>query len=394
MIVVVEQNWVGHHPTYFSYIVHAAAQHSNVLALCPEPETAKRMVKEVGELSNPVEFEALDFILDEIPIKRKLPALYNLHLFSKVKNQLEEKGYDETIYVLFCCLYHASFPCYKNLEKVLPYSWSALMINADICEKQSTLPRLRTWRSLNPLRAYEANNCQSLFFLEHEKEKEVHNVVKLPLIEFPDICNFTLASEELLKSTIPELFDINSKLVGVLGHLSKSKSILELIRAAKSLVNRDWGIFVAGELNKSSFSDQEYNEILRFFKEDPYSLFYSKRIEEPVYNAAIKKLDIFFACYQNFYRSSNNLVKCAKFKKPVIVLNHGCMEQRVSKYKLGKVINTLDPKEIVNAIEGLLKEGHEFGDTAKFLDINDVKKVSEIIGQEYSKVCLLNEDLN
>ena len=165
MIVVVEQNWVGHHPTYFSYIVHAAAQHSNVLALCPEPEKAKRMANEIGELAHPVEFERLDFVLDEIPFKRKIPALYNLHLFTKVKKQLEEKACNEAIYILFCCLYHASFPCYKSLNKVFPYKWSALMINADICEKQSALQRLLTWRSLNPLRAYQTSHCQSLFFL-------------------------------------------------------------------------------------------------------------------------------------------------------------------------------------------------------------------------------------
>ena len=192
----------------------------------------------------------------------------------------------------------------------------------------------------------------------------------------------------MLKNTIPELFNLKCKLVGVLGHLSKSKSILELIRAAKSLVNRDWGIFVAGELNKASFSDQEYNEILHFFKEDPHSLFYSKRIEEPVYNAAIKKLDIFFACYQNFYRSSNNLVKCAKFEKSVIVLNHGCMEQRVSKYKLGTVIESLKPEEVTNAIEHLLNSEFHFGDIPTFLSINDVKQVSEIIGQEFKKSSL------
>lgn len=54
MIVVVEQNWVDHHPTYFAYMTHAAAQYSSVLALCPDLEKVKCMIAEVGELSLPV----------------------------------------------------------------------------------------------------------------------------------------------------------------------------------------------------------------------------------------------------------------------------------------------------------------------------------------------------
>lgn len=391
MIVVVEQNWVGHHPTYFSYIVHAAAQHSRVLALCPDPERAKSMVAEVGELLNTIEFKRLDFELDEIPIRRKVPAFYNSHLFTKVRSQVDKQIYDEAIYVLFCCLYHGSFPYYKSLEKVFPYPWSALMINSEVCEKTPLFKKLKKFRSFNPVRAYSADNCKSIFFLEHEVKEMVSRTLCTSLIEFPDFADYTKASEEELFKIIPEFENINWPIIGVMGHISKTKSILELIRAAKQQKDRKWGVCVIGQFDRNSFSSEEYDEILSFLNSDILSLFHNGRVEtEALYNAAINKLDIFFACYQNFYRSSNNLVKCAEFKKPVIVLNHGCMEQRVSKYKLGEVIETLEPNDILNAIEKLLNEEYQFGDTTTFLNINDVNKVSEIIGQEYKKACLID----
>lgn len=384
MIVIVEQNWVGHHPTYFSQIVHSAAMHEEVLALCPEPESAKRQVTALGDLEHAIKYQKLAFNLAEIPFKRKLPALYNEVLFSTVNQAIKEYigTADKTVYVIFCCLYHGSYPFYKSLERAFPYKWSALMINTEVCESLPTVAKLKQWRSLDPLKLYHANNCQSVFFLEHEKRQMVENQITAPLIDFPDICSFELAAESAVLEALPDLKKADWPLVGVLGHISSTKSILELIRAAQSDISRTWGILVGGELNQKGFSEEEYNEITSFLNNDLLSFSYLKRIEEPLYNAFLAKISVFFLCYKDFYRSSNNMIKGAYFKKPMMVLDHGCMAMRLKQYKLGVVLNALENDAIIVAIDKALKFDTTFKDAVALLDKHANYQVSNIIQKQ------------
>jgi len=75
-----------------------------------------------------------------------------------------------------------------------------------------------------------------------------------------------------------------------------------------------------------------------------------------VYNGVASLFDVFFAAYLNslYSGSSNVLTKGALLKKPSIVTEGACLEDRVKTYRIGLAVPEDDTKRCFEAIERLL----------------------------------------
>ena len=78
------------------------------------------------------------------------------------------------------------------------------------------------------------------------------------------------------------------------------------------------------------------------------------------------------------------------FKKPLIVLDGGCMAMRTHRLGLGEVLGDLQPKTISSSIERLL-QSHQWKDREGFLKIHARERSEIIIRQQYAEAKRYNE---
>jgi len=352
-IVIVEQNWGGHHPMYHAqFVIAAAVSGAQVLALSPFPEESKKLVESYGGRVERIDFRKTSFDLSTIPFSRKLPALYNQRLFQSVKADVKAAQIKNVEEVMFCCLFHGAYPFWRSLEKDFPYTWSALAIESNIFDSKRGVSEYVRDRAVNSIGIYQSGNCRSALSLEFEELDKIRHAVDCDVTYLPEIIDVDRWSIEELEKAHPQLKTITSPLVGVMGGLGPRKSLYELVKAAKLQEHREWGILAVGSFTEHvGYTAEQYTEILEFLENDPNSYCYFDRVSDGEYNAFIDRSAIAFLCYQNFTRSSNNLPKAAWAKKPSIVLPNGCLAQRTAKYNLGEVIDDLNPSTLQAAIQ-------------------------------------------
>ena len=74
-------------------------------------------------------------------------------------------------------------------------------------------------------------------------------------------------------------------------------------------------------------------------------------------DVAAKRVDVVFAVYPNFTRSSGMLSKAALYRRPILVASGYCMAERVAAYRLGMSADQDSVAECETALRQLLSRG-------------------------------------
>lgn len=371
-IVVYEFNWGGHFKTYFLAICRSlVASGYLVKAFCPYPE-------EVEDELNGLALYKASFSLSRIPIKRKVAGLSSKALFDSIK--LDTSVIEEPIDLVFiCCIWHGAWLPFMNADK-FPYNWKALLIDMHGIIKNGIFSNLLNHRTPSLRSLFHSKNCKQVFTLEEDKIEMSQDLFLGKLERFPEICSFALADS--LEAVDPEgiIKGLNNPKVGILGCLNKSKYLVELITIAKLTEDRDWGILAGGPLDRVGLSEYDLDLIDSFFEEDDKSFAYFGNLNEELYNLLLNQCDLMFLCYRNFYRSSNNLVKAAYYRKPVICMRGGTISYWCEKYGLGQVIPKLCHEEVTEAFKMLL-DGYQIKNRDEFLELHKFDMLAELISR-------------
>jgi len=147
-------------------------------------------------------------------------------------------------------------------------------------------------------------------------------------------------------------------IVGLLGVLSARKGVLNFLRAAAGIDAGEAFFLMAGELDRSSFSPSEWEELTRLIGNlgRGNGSFHLHRIDRASeFNGYFDLCDVHCLVYGRFYHSSGLLAKAAAFGKPVIVARGHCMGERVEKYGLGMTVAENDPDGMRRAIRHLIR---------------------------------------
>jgi len=190
----------------------------------------------------------------------------------------------------------------------------------------------------------------------------------LPICTLPDGNDTSRATHPSALAQELERRAAGRKIVGLLGHLSEPKNLLLFLEIATEPRNRDVFFLVAGQYEPLSVAPavrRRLSEASSGKWENLWAL--PNRISSEVdFNSLLERLDVVFAVYRDFTRSSGILTKAALFRRPILVASGYCMGERVNTYRLGLTASENSRAQCEEAMRRLLAEGAPGADYDRF----------------------------
>jgi len=367
-VALVDWNWGGHHPTYFAHFVLALEQLGvRVLALCPQPEEARRAVSGLRKISGLTSASAsTDF--REVPrlsggrwlpsrlfaAKQTIKRFYGIDRF--VRQWQAETG-TAACAIFYSCMYEWDFERFKYAQPFLVFQWSGLYMRA------AALPSgeaRSNERHINPQvdRISQDRRLQGLAILDEGIRAALAERIGRNVVVFPDFTDERLPKTRMESQLAERLraFAGGRPIVGLFGYLQRSKGLTTFCAAAQNPALAHVCFAVVGEVEWLSFGAQERHAIQKWLAEADNVWTHLARVpEEPALNGLMAACDVLFGSYINFPYSSNILAKSAVLQKPVIVSDGSLMAERVRQFGMGEIIPQEDPAAAAEAILKILQ---------------------------------------
>ena len=369
LIVLIDDMWEGHHPTYFKTFCKTLLElNYQVSGFCPEPQEVKEWLSDnCPELIENVylsSIQTLAYSKNSISILR--PTINTLNRWYIAKIAVEKsiatfKKSPDLVFFSWLDNYSGTkliinlIPLIIN--SIFPYNWSGLLFQP-LLRREIKFSKFR-FGFLNPFFLLKSSYCKGFAVLDEGIIEKLQN--KLPnkqIIAFPDFTD-----ESPLDTSYSVVHEVRESakekvIIGLLGSLNKRKGLLTMLRVSQEIAHQGYFFLFAGKLDSPSFSEDELKYIESIVSSNPSNcFFYFERIpDENKFNTLINECNVLFVAYENFPNSSNLLTKAAIFKKPVISGKRFCIGERVKKYNLGFTISEGNVPECINVLESIYEE--------------------------------------
>lgn len=380
-IALVDWNWMGHHPMYFRQFLsgfHAIG--CNVVPVCP-----KIAIDDVNLLCSDLSDGGSTI---HAPLAARPPRMRQSILpqfmrgpeqaitcYGRLGRQLrawEKKSGIRIDLVFFPTIYDTQFRNFNLAERFFGFPWSGIYLLARAFRQPgTTLPYSNEMPC--PEQIFSCPGMNSVCLLDEGVTDEMQKLAPgKPVFAFPDITDVSVADHENSLADKLLCFANGRKIVVSLGHLQKTKGILELCEAACDPSLKDVVFFFAGEIYWKGFTDQEQHTILSAWEQAPNILTHLQRITtDAAMNEIIRAADLVFAAYTDFPSSSNIMTKAARFRKPLLVSDGFLMAERVRKHRLGGIVPEGSVPDIIARIRHFCENGADAdADFAGYYDMH------------------------
>jgi glycosyltransferase involved in cell wall biosynthesis len=367
VVALVEWNWSGHHPTYFAHFVLSLEELGyRVLAICSRQDEARYELEHLrGSRANSLPAFRQSVFL-QVPrtcrsffpllrLRRLHQSIFHFIKIDRLVRDWERSSRTAVQLLFYACIYDWDFLDFRFARPFLRIPWSGLYLHArSLRMPGSIVPVLK--RPAEPERIFSGRNFKSVAILDEGITRQVAQLVKRPVVVFPDLTDQRLTATEAETGLATKLraFAGNHRVVGLFGHLHQTKGITIFAKMVSSHRWDDIRFAVAGEITWTDFSEEARAEIEAMLTDNPSVWSHLVRIPDgPRFNGLLGACDILFAAYLNFPHSSNILTKAALLRKPVIVSDGYLMAERVRSFRLGVIIPEGDAKAAAAAIRKL-----------------------------------------
>lgn len=387
-IALIDWNWTGHHPTYFTYFAAAMAEAgAYVVPLCADPDN---FLKRLGNAPLPAvvcERIAAPVRIAGPAASRFRPTRWRGHygawrFFGSLGKQLRrwERQHGRKIdLVFFACIYDRQFEHFRFAERWFGYPWSGLYLHARSFRMPgSPVPYLGGLPC--PEKIFSSPILRAVAVLD---EKAVEPLAKItggkPVSVFPDITVEELPPGGLENGLAHKIkaFAAGRPVVSLTGHLQWTKGLDVFTAAAGHPDMANVCFFLGGEVNRGQMSPVEREKMEKAWEELPNVLCHLQHLPEQTMNAVYAVSDVVVAAYREFPNSSNALTKAAVFERPIVVSDGYLMAERVRDFGLGEVIPEGDAGALVAALRRMLqpKYGDELRVRARWKDYRESHSV-------------------
>lgn len=186
--------------------------------------------------------------------------------------------------------------------------------------------------------------CKACAVLDEGIVNDMSKILKSNILLFPDFTEIEIGDNKYQSIKSIEKLANNRKVILLAGFLSRRKNIIKFLDfATDPKLSQKYFFVLAGELARDTFRIDELKQIdinIEKMKNLNSGFAITERLEdERELNQLVKFSSFLFIAYDEFKHSSNFVVKGAYFKVPVLVSPGFLMEERVTKWNLGCVIN-------------------------------------------------------
>jgi glycosyltransferase involved in cell wall biosynthesis len=364
-VALVDFHWAGHHPTNFNAFILALEELGiNVLAVCPGPEEAKRTADETrrdSEVDIPCRGRT-EFKKITIPHKRfarirpaRISAIdWTIRHFRGIEKQVREwtkESGSKVDAIFYACIYDFDFDWFHCAQPFLQLPWSGLYLHA-LSFRMPGQPNPVTGLLPRPEKIFRGALCRGVAILDEGISTQVATVTGKPVVVLPepvDTRRTTKPEDRILSERLRRFAD-GRPIVGLFGHLKKSKGVETFVEAARRPAAAEICFALAGDL-VWNFDGGARSDLEVALSESPNLWTHLARIpREPCLNALMESCDVIFAAYADFPHSSGIQAKAAALQKPLIVSEGYLMAERVRRFNMGEVVPQGDVEALIHAI--------------------------------------------
>jgi glycosyltransferase involved in cell wall biosynthesis len=363
-IALIDWNWIGHHPTYFTQFAEALVEIGHdVLPFCPNPGDFTERFSLTGQSKNtrggqifPAE------IITPTALGRIRPGRFRPHhqaikQFGRIGARL--RGWEKLTQkkidaVFFACIYDSQFRYVKYGSPFIGFPWAGLYLHARSFRMPGT-PIPYTGGLPCPERIFTDRRCLGVGLIDEGVIGPMQKLIGVDKksVFFPDITVTTFDEKDGLARKIAD-FANGRPVVSLLGHLKRTKGLIEFTRAARNPLFENVFFALCGEVKWGEFQPKEKAELKKAWEQCPNLFAHLDSLQEPTLNSTLKQSDIVFAAYRDFPNSSNIMTKAAHFRKPIVVSDGYLMAERVRKFELGEIVPEGDQAGFDMALQKML----------------------------------------
>lgn len=388
-LIVCDYNWSGHIPAYHRLIVESMLRSGwHVVSLSGFPEEVRRHVSEAApdllarlatprcpELGQPPARQGRLAFLRWMPGGfalwsriRTNPSLRNKHALARWSACRSALASTEPRIVgprilLLPYLDDMLEPELSPGEVRLETPWMGLHVSASDLRDPIKVQPMR-----QRLRMLEHPYCRGLLLLDERILQEVRALARSRVVAtLPDIAEIASGDPDAPLVRQLRTRARGRQIVSLLGHLSVAKNIDLFLDLATAPRNNDLFFLMAGQFEALS-APPGLRRRLRDAAAGRWPNVWAvpERIpSEAAFNRLVQESDLLFAIYRRFTRSSNILTKAALFRRPVVVAEGYCMEERTADYRLGLAVAESDRDGVERVIRQLL-QNPPLGDYGRF----------------------------
>lgn len=393
-IALIDWNWVGHHPTYFTKFSAAIARAGfGVAPFCGDPTDFSARLAEL-DLPSEVRGRIAEPVYVAGPKKSYLrPARWRRHhealrCFFAVSKSLKrwQRAHGAKIdFLFFACIYDRHFEHFRLAQRFLPIPCSGLYLHARSFRMPgSPMPYFGGLPC--PEKIFTVPSMQSICILDEGITDAVSKTVGgKPVHVFPDITNESLPTGNFPEGLGGKLKALAAgrPIVSLTGHLHWTKGIDIFTEVAAHPDLKDVLFFLGGDVMWRETSPEQRQKLEAMWEGLPNLLVHLRHLPEPSMNSVIAASDVMVAAYRQFPNSSNALTKAAVFQRPIIVSDGYLMAERVRNYQLGEVIPEGDVEALSAALKKMLQPDYydKLRQRARWKDYaraHDAKRLDEV----------------
>lgn len=363
-IALIDWNWTGHHPTYFTNLAASFAKAEvNVFPFCPKPAEFNEQIKKCRlkkgqfiKIKTPVKIDAPSYRRIFPPlVRQELSAIWHYTKLRFLIKSVANKKQIKFNLIFFACVYDREFEHFKKVRCIFDIPWGGLYLHARSFRMPNS-PIPYTGGMPVPEKIFDSKQLRFVAVLDEKAVSPLKVITKeKPVVVFPDITNTNLARDKCsgLAGKVKR-FASGKPILSLTGHLQWTKGIDMFTAAAERPEMEDYCFFLGGEVNWSEISEKDKAFLQRKWEKLPNVFCHLQKLPEQTMNAIYCVSDIIIATYRQFPNSSNALTKAAYFEKPIIVSDGFLMAERVREYKLGEVIQEGNVDALVKTIKRML----------------------------------------
>lgn len=370
-VAIVDWYWQGHHPTFFNQFILALEElRVDVVALCPSPEEAELAAEQNRKPAEEGSLRLGKTVFGKVTMA--LPRFMNLRparigvidwtirQFRGIEGQVKQlaaKSGRKVSAIFYACMYDFDFDWISAATPFLKIPWSGLYLHATSYRRPG-VPHPGTGRVYNPEKMFGSRLCRAIGILDEAIVEQVSKSIGKPVVVLPDLTDgrFELEEEKHTITNRLKHFAAGRPIIGLFGHLQKSKGVLDFLEAAKQPEASGICFALGGEMAWSTFRD-DLNQLQDLLAQCENLWTHLARIPDGDHmNSLLHSCDVLFASYRDFPHSSNIMTKAAVLRKPLIVSDGYLMADRVRRFRMGEVVAQGDSQALLEVALKIIKD--------------------------------------
>lgn len=372
IIAIADPIWIGHHPMYFAQFTASFVRlGAHVVALCPEPEDARREILNAvdaataAELDHHVTFGHLESARRSILGGRfEGDPVRTTARWKQVNREVERaevrlKRQVDLVYFPYLDTYLRFLPLSIAPEILLGRPWAGLYLRNHHYAGASSVKQFLVLLGKGDA-LLRSSSCRGIGVLDERFIPGMELFTGKTVRMFPDFTDTTLPDEptNLAREVMKKAS--GRKIIGMIG-LERRKGLLTLLRTAQLAQLRELPYYFAagGRIFPQEYTSTEWQEISSLTDGGLENLHLDTQAgripTEADFNSFFSTFSIAWAAYENFQGSSNTLAKAASFRIPCLASEGGCVGHRVNTYGTGLTIPQGDAERALDAIPLLLE---------------------------------------